>query len=289
MPQKSKTIKFVVIIPAFNEEQFIGLCLDSLLNQVLQPSKIVVVDDSSTDNTLQIVKRYALENSIVEVISSTSEGIHQPGAKVIRAFNRGLNTISINDYDVICKFDADLEFPTDYLGSLNKTFTNNAEIGLCGGFCSVLKNGEWQIERLTNTDHVRGALKAYRVKAFNEIDGLAEQMGWDTADEFKLRFRKWKIKTLEDLKVKHFKGTGVKYSKNYYKRQGEVFYALRYGILLCLIAALKISFNKGNAVEAFKILKSYLGSARRNVNYLLTKEEGKFLRTYRFNKIKEKF
>ena len=78
---------------------------------------------------------------------------------------------------MICKFDADLIFPKNYLEEINKVFLKNNKIGLCGGFCSVLKANQWQIENLTNTDHIRGALKAYRIQAFKDIGGLSKQMG----------------------------------------------------------------------------------------------------------------
>ena len=47
-----------VIIPAFNVEDLISRALDSVLEQTLQPSEIIVVDDGSTDETPQQVKRY---------------------------------------------------------------------------------------------------------------------------------------------------------------------------------------------------------------------------------------
>jgi len=47
-----------IIVPARNEERFIGKCLESLLNQDHQNYSIIAVDDSSTDKTVQIMKDY---------------------------------------------------------------------------------------------------------------------------------------------------------------------------------------------------------------------------------------
>ena len=49
-------MKYYIVIPAHNEEKFIGLTLDSLLNQTVLPSKVVVVNDNSTDKTSEIVE-----------------------------------------------------------------------------------------------------------------------------------------------------------------------------------------------------------------------------------------
>ncbi|WP_344822189.1 glycosyltransferase [Rurimicrobium arvi] len=50
--------KVSVIVPVYNSEQFINKCVDSLLNQTLSEIEIILVDDASTDNSLEIIKTY---------------------------------------------------------------------------------------------------------------------------------------------------------------------------------------------------------------------------------------
>lgn len=50
-------MKYGVVIPARNERKFIGLTLKSLLRQSIPPQKIVVVDDSSSDGTVDIAEK----------------------------------------------------------------------------------------------------------------------------------------------------------------------------------------------------------------------------------------
>jgi hypothetical protein len=56
----------------------------------------------------------------------------------------------------------------------------------------ISKNGEWILENLTDKDHIRGALKAYRNIP---TGGLKAQMGWDTVDELLCKFYNWKVVT----------------------------------------------------------------------------------------------
>ena len=51
--------KVSIILPARNEEKFIGKCLDSLIDQDYENYEIVVIDDSSDDSTSKIIKQYA--------------------------------------------------------------------------------------------------------------------------------------------------------------------------------------------------------------------------------------
>lgn len=285
MQHDSKNLKIVIIIPAYNEEKYLSKCLESLLKQTLLPHKIVVVDDSSTDNTKKIIKQFENEHALINYVCQSSEDKHIPGQKVINAFNKGLKILNIKDFDLVCKFDADLIFPSNYLKKVSEVFVSDDKIGLCGGVCSIEKEGHWQTEQLTNSDHIRGALKAYRVVAFEDIGGLVSQMGWDTADEFKLRFKEWKINLIQDLTVKHLKPTAMTYQDIYFKKQGEVFYALRYGFFLTLIAALKIAKQKHQLSQYRVVLKSYQNSKSQKLKFLLSREEGRFLRLYRWKQI----
>ncbi len=52
-------MKYYIIIPAYNEEAFMSLTLQSLVEQTILPTKIVVVNDNSTDKTPEIVSEFA--------------------------------------------------------------------------------------------------------------------------------------------------------------------------------------------------------------------------------------
>jgi glycosyltransferase involved in cell wall biosynthesis len=171
-------MNFYIVIPAHNEAPFIGKTLDSLANQTLPPKKLVVVDDHSTDSTSEVVSRYTEKFPFVHLVKITSDDKHLPGSKVINAFYKGFETLD-DDYDIICKFDADLIFPDNYLEKVAEIFKNNPKCGMAGGFCTIEINGDWVVENLTNKDHIRGALKAYRQVCFKDIDGLKPAMGWD--------------------------------------------------------------------------------------------------------------
>ena len=280
-------MKLVIIIPAYNEAALIGKTLDSLLAQSFSAEKIIIVDDGSTDETPNVVLEYAEKNPSIQLIQKSSEAAHLPGSKVVQAFNYGLERLDA-DYDILCKFDADLIFPENYLETVVKSFEQNPNLGMYGGFCYVERNGSWELENLTNKDHIRGALKSYRKACFKAIGGLKTAMGWDTLDELLAQYHGWAVATNEALHVKHLKPTGHTYSSKAKYKQGEAFYGMRYGLALTAIASGKLAFRK----KSFKLFKDYLRgyfkAQKKHLPYLVTQEEGAFIRKLRWKKIREK-
>lgn len=280
-------MNFYIIIPAHNEEQFIGLTLDSLLNQTVLPSKVIVVNDNSTDKTAEIVLSFAGKNQFTSLIEKKSDAIHLPGSKVIQAFHEGEKHIDSN-YDFIVKADADLIFPNNYFETIIQHFQSDSTIGMVGGFAYIEKNGAWILENLTDKDHIRGAFKAYRKACFEQIGGLKPAMGWDTADELLCKFYNWKVVTDESLHVKHLKPTGANYNKASRYKQGEAFYRLGYGFTITTIASLKLALRKKKPILFIDYLNGFWKAKSSKIGLLVTNEQAKFIRSYRWKKMREK-
>jgi glycosyltransferase involved in cell wall biosynthesis len=277
-------LKFYIVIPAHNEEDSIALTLESLVKQTLQPKQVVVVNDNSSDATADIVKSFCDKYSWLSLVNTNSSDEHLPGSKIINAFYKGYDTLDDN-YDVICKFDADLIFPEHYLEQLAVHFKTSTTIGISSGFCYIKKKDHWILEDLTRKDHVRGALKAYRKQCFLDIGKLKPSMGWDTVDELLARYHGWQIKTDESLHVKHLKPTGQSYNKASKYLQGESMYRMRYGFLLTLLSALKLSYKKGSFSLFQDYISGYFKAKSNKVDYLVSLDEGQFIRQFRWKGI----
>ena len=64
-----------VIIPVYNAQDGIKRCVDSLLNQSFKNFEIILLNDGSKDNSLNILKEYELKYSFVRVIDKQNEGV----------------------------------------------------------------------------------------------------------------------------------------------------------------------------------------------------------------------
>jgi len=280
-------MNYYIVIPSHNEEKFIALTLKSLVEQTFLPSKIVVVNDNSSDRTAEIVREFSGKHPLITLVNKTSDAIHLPGSKVIQAFQKGLETLD-DDYDFIVKADADLIFPLNYFETIISHFKSDDKIGMVGGFAYIEKNGDWILENLTDKDHIRGAFKAYRKATFEQIEGLKPAMGWDTVDELLCKFYNWKVVTDETLKVKHLKPTGANYNKSARYKQGEAFYTLGYGFFISTIASAKLALMKRKPLLFFDYIKGYWKAKSAKKPLLVTKEQAQFIRKYRWKKMREK-
>ncbi|MES2747019.1 MAG: glycosyltransferase family 2 protein [Bacteroidota bacterium] len=280
-------MNYYIVIPAHNEEAFIALTLQSLVEQTVLPAKIVVVNDNSSDATSNIVLDFISKYPFIDLIEKTSELIHLPGSKVIQAFQTGYESLDDN-YDFIVKADADLIFPNTYFETIISHFQSDEQIGMAGGFAYIEKNNDWILENLTDKDHIRGAFKAYRKAAFKQIGGLKPAMGWDTVDELLCKFYNWKVVTDASLKVKHLKPTGANYNKTARYKQGEAFYTLGYGFLITAIASAKLAMMKKKPLLFIDYLNGFWKAKSAKKPLLVTEEQAKFIRSYRLKKMKEK-
>ena len=67
-------IKISVVVPIFNVEDYIGDCLDSILDQSLKEFEVICVNDGSTDSSLNILKKYAAKDNRIKIINKDNAG-----------------------------------------------------------------------------------------------------------------------------------------------------------------------------------------------------------------------
>lgn len=293
-------MKFLIIIPAHNEEENIFFCLESLKNQTFQDFKCVIVNDGSTDKTQEIAEMYKVQSTKYKVLN-LEKSEHQPGAKVVRTFNKGLETENLENFDVVCKFDADIVFPSNYLEKVNEVYEKNPNAGMVSGLVyirsSVIprneeshsdflnKNNDWIFENLSSKNHVRGPIKSYRKELFLKMNGLRAVLGWDNIDVMLCKMHGFETVTIKELWVKHLRPTAYKYKTQKAEKLGEYFYNIGLNFPLAAISSAKSSLKNKSIFEFFITMKSFL---KQKNDRILTKKEIEFIRNLRWNEMRNK-
>ena len=101
-------MKVSIIIPTYNEEEVIGECLKSLANQTYKNLEIIVVDDGSSDKTLEVLSGFRISDFGFRILRAAHKG---PGA----ARNLGANKAK---GDILVFVDADMVFKDDFIEKL---------------------------------------------------------------------------------------------------------------------------------------------------------------------------
>lgn len=281
-------MRFLIIIPAHNEEQNLSFTLDSLLQQTCKDFKVIVVNDGSTDKTSEVIRKYTGTDFRLETVN-LQKSEHQPGSKVVHAFKNGLQTQVLDKFDVICKFDADIILPENYLETVADTFVKNPEYGLVGGLLYVEKGGSWIYEGNSNKHHVRGPMKAYRKECFVQMGGLRETLGWDNIDAILLENLGWKEVVLPELHVKLIKVKGADYTIRPADYYGRYFYFLGLNRFLAYIASSKEAMKSKSPSFFFDIVRSYESCRSKKLELKITKEEQKVINDQRWKMLKKKW
>lgn len=132
-------MKLSVIIPTYNEENYIADCLQSLMKQTEKPDEIIVVDNNSTDKTAEIAKTFPG----VKVVNEKKQGM-------IPARNKGFDSAQ---YDIIARTDADTIVPKNWIKRIKKHFADEKIVGVSGparfvGLDAVRTSAYWRSELL---------------------------------------------------------------------------------------------------------------------------------------------
>lgn len=117
--------KVSIIVPVYNTEKYIGDCIQSILQQSLKDIELILVNDCSTDHSIEILKQYKQNDNRITIIDLPENmGVGVGGAR-----NKG---IELSSGEFISFIDLDDVIKSDMLENLYAhAKKDNAEIVLC--------------------------------------------------------------------------------------------------------------------------------------------------------------
>lgn len=116
-------MKLSVIVPCYNTAKYVEKCLDSIIENKVDDMEIIVINDGSTDNTLDILKKYQKKYpKIIKIINKENGGLSS-------ARNAGLE-VARGDY--ISFIDSDDYIEKDMYKNMLQKANNTFDIAVCG-------------------------------------------------------------------------------------------------------------------------------------------------------------
>ena len=116
---RKKPLTLSIVIPVFNEERYLKSCLDAIAVQTIKPDEVIVVDNNSTDRSIEIAKRY----SFVKILHEKRQ--HQVFAQVT-----GFN---LSKSEILGRIDGDTILPYDWVAKIKRAFEDKKIVAATGG------------------------------------------------------------------------------------------------------------------------------------------------------------
>ena len=124
-------MKVSVIMAVYNEENYLKIAIESILNQTYKDFEFIIIDDASTDNSLEIISVFAKQDKRIRIIqNNVNEGLTKSLNKAIR----------VAQGDIIARFDVDdISLPKRLEKQVN-FLQNNSNVAFCGTNVIVKQN-----------------------------------------------------------------------------------------------------------------------------------------------------
>lgn len=205
-------MKISYIIPMKNVQDTIEMCIGSILSEAVEGDEIVLVDNGSSDQTLNLINKY--KNAIL---------ISRPGINVGAARNEGAR-VAIGD--LLAFVDADCILCDKWRYSVCKTLENNT-IDACGSKYDVPRNANWietvwfSQKKLKNgrVQYLNSGNLVIRREAFFNVNGFDEKLITGEDAEFGFRLNEKGYVVWENPEIRSIHLGNPKNLLGFYKKQ----------------------------------------------------------------------
>ena len=183
----------VAIVPFLDEEQYLPALLDSIAAQTRPPDQLLLVDDGSSDGSVEVARAFAREHTYATLLHRPARPAavdRLASAAELRSFSWALERLG-ERWDVVAKLDADLRLAAGTLAAMEARFGADPHLGVAGPRLLSIDAAGKDVSHRTRPEHVEGAAKFYRRRCLEQIGPLPPILGWDTIDEVRARMRGW--------------------------------------------------------------------------------------------------
>src|SRR4029453_11935690 len=203
-------LRYILITPARNEEEFIEKTIQSVINQGVRPVRWVIVNDGSTDGTGRIIGRYAAIHDWIEVVSMPERRDRSFAAKV-HSFNAGYEKVKACNHQVVGNLDADISFDKDFFEFLLGRLEEDPALGVAGTIFREAGGYSSDTHSFGGQNHVSGQCQLFRRECFEAIGGYVPHRagGIDWIAVTTARMIGWKTRSFREKSFFHHRSLGT--------------------------------------------------------------------------------
>ena len=280
--------RYVLISPCRDESAYMRQTLDTVIAQSIRPTKWIIVDDGSTDETPKILKEYQARHDWIEIITRRDRGRRAVGPGVMEAFYAGYEAINPDEYEFLCKLDLDLRLPPRYFEILMERMAADPRIATCSGK-AYQQVGDALVKENHGDETSLGMTKFYRVSSFRDIGGFVREVMWDGIDCHRCRMKGWIACSWDapELRFVHLRPMGSSQQGIYTGRMRHGFgqYFMGTGFLFMAASALSRVNEKPYVLGSCAMLWGWLKSALKGAPRYEDPIFRRFLRKYQMRSL----
>lgn len=215
LPMLGNNEKYIIITPAYNETKYIERTIKSVLAQYVLPYKWVIVDDGSTDDTANVIQRYAEKYEWIQYIYREKEPSKSYYSSNVYAIMAGFKQVKSVNFDFLAVLDADISLPKDYYEQVFMRFERDERLGVASGVYQDMVNGKLR-KVLNDRRSTPKAIQVFRRECYEKIGGYLPMKygGEDTVACVMARMNGWKSWSFPELCVIHNKPAGTGHAGN---------------------------------------------------------------------------
>lgn len=200
-------LTYAAVTPARDEEANLRRLGSSLTAQTVLPVAWVIVENGSSDGTLQVAEELAAKHPWISVIQTAASDGYDRTSPYMRAFHGGVDALH-GAGDIVVKLDADVSVEPEFFAGILDAFESDPTLGIASGTCLEERDGEWR-EWILLGDHCWGPTRSYRRACLDIVLPLDDGIGYASIDETKARLAGFRSRTLRNLPFRHHRPEGA--------------------------------------------------------------------------------
>ena len=240
-------MNYWVVVVAKNAADHISTTIQSLLDQTTPPTKIIVVNDGSLDNTREILTKYAVKYGIIQLVDLPDKGFDI--RRVPSNLNLALDSVRESSDEYLMISGDDCVYPTSYVQSIIERMDEDHRIVVASGCPS-------QSSLRTDERTPSGSGRVVRV-SFLKLVGFRFPIraGWEAWLLYRAEQEGYRSQLFADLEYAHVRPRGASHHFTYW---GAAMYTLGYHPLYALGRVARNLVRQASIKSALGLLAGYL-------------------------------
>lgn len=270
--------RIIVLSPVYNEGTTLERTIKAVVKQTTLPIAWIFVNDHSTDNTVDIIRKWKKVYSWIELIESPNELTENYGPKIVSVRRYGYEYIQNSniEYDFLAHLDADIILPADYFEKIMLAFNQDDRLGICGG---ILRNAITNELEISKKWWVRDGLRVYRKLCTDQVGYQKVMWPHDSSDLLYALYKGWKVLNI-DIIALHLRPTGNKMKLKYCFEIGYDIRRLGYDFICAMFKSYRYAKKRPYIIGSFCFMGGYLYSVLSHSSFCYEKEFRQFLNRF---------